>query len=247
RVFWAGDYTKDGSYSEYQYVDERIVGIAPKISDELAVSLPLTSLTAYEALFEKIGESNLKSSPSLLIINGAGGVGSIAIQMAKNAGMKVIATASRPETIDWVKELGADIIIDHHQSLVDQLSGFDIHSVDNVLYLASMAPTWQEVAELIAPNGNIVSVTGGQVDINYGQLKQKAVNYKWEWMFSKAKFKYNEISQHEILNLVSKQVEVGQIVPTTKKVLNGLTVENINASHNLIKSGQSIGKIVIMF
>jgi zinc-binding alcohol dehydrogenase family protein len=250
RVFWAGDYTRSGSDARLQAVDERIVGLAPdNFSTAEIAALPLTALTAWEALFEKLPlQPTDNHGESVLIMNGAGGVGSIAIQLAKRAGLQVIATASRPETIQWVHDLGADIVINHHEDLAKQLAQYDIKTVNHVLYFANMTPTWSQITKLIAPRGHIVSITGGKIELDTAILKEKAVSFDWEWMFSKAKYQADDlISQHRILNEVARLMTNGELKSTLTTTLSGFTTENFRRAHELIETNQTIGKIVITY
>lgn len=159
-VFYAGAANRQGANSEFHLVDERIVGKKPSTLDfAAAASLPLTSLTAYEALFEHLGLTQNKSEnvgKKLLIVNGAGGVGSVAIQLAKSIDLTVVATASRPETRDWVKKQGADFVIDHHQDFAPQLQKINMNEVDYILCLHSTELHWTAMADVIAPLGKIL-------------------------------------------------------------------------------------------
>lgn len=160
KVFYAGDITRPGCNSEYHLVDQRIAAIAPKtLSPEEAAAMPLTSITAWEGLFERLGfvpEANANSGKSILIIGGAGGVGSVAIQLARWAGLKVFATASRPETVDWCKRLGADITLNHRKSLYEELKATGADSVDAIFCTTQMENHWKAMAECIRPQGHIV-------------------------------------------------------------------------------------------
>jgi NADPH:quinone reductase and related Zn-dependent oxidoreductases len=162
KVFFAGDYTRDGSYQEYELIDERIVAHAPKkTSIEKSVAMPLVTLTASELLFEKlqINPTHDNRDKTVLIINGAGGVGSIAIQLAHLAGLRVIATASTSEKVDWVKALGADLVVNHHHDLIEQVHNLGIKDVDYILGLSDNDPHWSEIVELIKPFGTFATIT----------------------------------------------------------------------------------------
>lgn len=164
RVFYAGSFKRPGSNSEYQLVDERIVALAPqRLSDGQAAAMPLTSLTAWEALFEQLEidptATEENHQQTILIINGAGGVGSVATQLAHWAGLQVIATASRPETINWVLTHGAKYSINHHHDLVSQLQQLGFKQVDNILCLSDLDGHWHELANLIKPSGRVAAIT----------------------------------------------------------------------------------------
>lgn len=174
-VFYAGSFKRPGSNSEYQLVDERIVGHAPqKLKNDQIAAMPLTSLTAWEALFEKLelDPKNIEQNAgkTILIINGSGGVGSIATQLAHIAGLNVIATASREKTVAWVKNLGADKTVNHHEDLVQQVRKLGYHYVDYILELNNINQHWNEMAELIKPNGKIASITENRQPVDLKKL-----------------------------------------------------------------------------
>jgi len=251
RVFYAGSFLRPGSNSEYQLVDERIVGFAPKnLTDAQSAALPLTSLTAWEALFEqleidpeKFEENHQKT---ILIINGSGGVGSIATQLAHWAGLKVIASASRSETITWVKEHGADETVNHHNSLVDEVHNLGYKYVDYILELNDLDGHWNEMADLIKPSGKIASITENHRPINLKKLTTKRATFAWEWMFSKSYYQTSDmISQHIILNNVAKLLEAGTLKSTMTESLFPINVNNLKKAHELVESGHMIGKIVV--
>lgn len=180
-VFYAGSITRQGTYSEYHLVDERIVGKKPKtLNDSESAAIPLTAITAWEGLFERLGIDHTKkdtnSFKNILIIGGAGGVGSIAIQLAKWAGLNVIATASRGETIDWVKKLGADHTIDHHAPLKKQLQSLGFSDVDYIFCLNNTDQHWQAICDLIKPQGKICSIVENEHPLEMGILKVKVLH-----------------------------------------------------------------------
>lgn len=180
-VFYAGSITRQGTYSEYHLVDERIVGKKPKtLNDAESAAIPLTAITAWEGLFERLGIDHTKkdtnSFKNILIIGGAGGVGSIAIQLAKWAGLNVIATASRGETIDWVKKLGADHTIDHHAPLKEQLQSLGFSDVDYIFCLNNTDQHWQAICDLIKPQGKICSIVENEHPLEMGILKVKVLH-----------------------------------------------------------------------
>ncbi|MCK5781774.1 MAG: zinc-binding alcohol dehydrogenase family protein [Flavobacteriales bacterium] len=250
KVFYAGDITKPGSDSEFHIIDERIVGMSPKsISSEKAAAMPLTTLTAWEALFERlklnIGENDNKS---ILIIGGAGGVGSIAIQLAKKiANLEVIATASRKETIDWCIEMGADVVVNHY-NLVESVRNLAYKNVDYILNLADIDFHWEAICELIKPQGQICGIVENTKELNMDVLKLKSASYAWELMFTKSMFETEDmVEQHHILNSISTLMDEGKIISTHKNTINGFSVESFKEAHSLLESGKSIGKTVILF
>ncbi|HJF87479.1 MAG TPA: zinc-binding alcohol dehydrogenase family protein [Companilactobacillus farciminis] len=248
KVFFAGDYTRDGSYQEYELIDERIVAHAPKkTSIEKSVAMPLVTLTASELLFEKlqINPTHDNRDKTVLIINGAGGVGSIAIQLAHLAGLRVIATASTSEKVDWVKALGADLVVNHHHDLIEQVHDLGIKNVDYILGLSDNDPHWSEIVELIKPFGTFATITNLR-ESQIADLKQKSVNFAWEWMFTKAKFKLASMStQGDYLEKLAQGLDSGMIDSTVTKVFHGFNLENIKKATQLVEAGHMMGKVVI--
>lgn len=248
KVFFAGDYTRDGSYQEYELIDERIVAHAPKkTSIEKSVAMPLVTLTASELLFEKlqIDPTHDNRNKTVLIINGAGGVGSIAIQLAHLAGLRVIATASTSEKVDWVKALGADLVVNHHHDLIEQVHDLGIKNVDYILGLSDNDPHWSEIVKLIKPFGTFATITNLR-ESQIADLKQKSVNFAWEWMFTKAKFKLASMStQGDYLEKLAQCLDSGMIDSTVTKVFHGFNLENIKKATQLVEAGHMMGKVVI--
>ncbi|GAY72494.1 zinc-binding alcohol dehydrogenase family protein [Lentilactobacillus kosonis] len=251
RVFYAGSFIRPGSNSEYQLVDERIVGLAPKkLDDAHAAAMPLTALTAWEALFEQLGidfnHPEANKGKVLLINNGAGGVGSIATQLAHLAGLTVIASASRPATIDWVIQHGADQTVDHHKNFVTEVRDLGYEYIDYILDLKGLDQHWSEFAELIAPNGKIVSITGSKQPLDLNILKEKRATFAFEWMYTKSKYQTDDmISQHEILTKISQLLDNGMIKSTLTETLSPINAENLRKAHTLVESNQMIGKVVV--
>ncbi|GEO58918.1 zinc-binding alcohol dehydrogenase family protein [Companilactobacillus bobalius] len=249
KVFFAGDYTRDGSYQEYELIDERIVAHAPaQTSIEKSVAMPLVALTASELLFEKLNINPVidNREKTILIINGAGGVGSIATQLAHLAGLKVIATASTPEKVKWVKDLGADLVVNHHQDLIKQVHDLGIENIDYIVGLSNNDPHWQEIVELIKPFGTFATITNLR-ESQIGDLKQKSVSFAWEWMFTKAKFKLDSMSdQGAYLEKLADGLDSGMIKSTVTKVFHGFNVENIKAATELVEEGHMMGKVVVL-
>lgn len=250
-VYWAGDVTREGSNSEFQAVDERIVGNAPsKLSVEKAVAMPLTSLTAYELIFEKLAVSTeeVDAGKTILIINGAGGVGSIAIQLARKiAGLKVIATASSPDSIAWVKKMGADYVINHHEDLPKQLASLGLDSVDYILILNAVNQHIDAATRLIAPQGKIANIVEPGRPINLDRLAHKSASFSFEWMFTKAVSQTADIeSQHRILDQISAWLDEGIIESTFTQNVGELTAKNLQKAHQIIEDGHSIGKLVLV-
>lgn len=249
-VYYAGDLTRAGCNAEYQLIDERIVGHKPKsLTDAEAAALPLTTLTAWEILFDRIRINPEKDKgKTVLIIGGAGGVGSIAIQMAKKvAGLKVIATASRPESAAWCKEAGADVVVDH-KNLVEEVRKAGIREVDFILDFVDAGQYWEAMAELIKAQGHIASIAPATPVTGLKAVFNKSVSFSWELMYTRSMFQTEDMSeQHAILNKVGALVDAGILKTTLTKTLNGFTVENLKELHRLQESGKTIGKNVMLF
>jgi len=247
-VFYAGDITRPGSNSEFQLIDERIVGKKPKsLNFSEAAALPLTSITAYESFFDRltIDRNGANAGETLLIIGGAGGVGSIGIQIAKIAGLNVITTASRPETEAWVKQLGADHVINHHGNMVEQVKQLGLETVDHIAVFNDMRH-WDACVELIRPQGGIVSIDNTDVPMPMAGMKTKAASLHWEFMFARAMFKTPDmIKQHELLNWIADAVDTGKIQTTVTKVISPINASNLREAHRLIETGQAKGKLVL--
>jgi len=249
-IYYAGDLNKQGSNAEYQIIDERIVGHKPKsISIEQAAAIPLTGLTAWEILFDRIRiDPEKDKGKTILIIGGAGGVGSIAIQLAKKiVGLTVIATASRPESIEWCKEQGADFVV-NHRNLIEEVRNAGFQNVDFILDFVDVNQYWDAFVELIKPQGHIGSISDPVDNVNLRQLKGKSASFHWELMFTRSMFQTEDmIEQHHILNKLANLLDNGTIHSTLKTTLNGLTVANFKEAHQLLESGKTIGKIAIRF
>lgn len=249
-VYYAGDLTRSGSNSEYQLIDERIVGKKPKsLTNAEAAAIPLTGLTAWESLFDRIKVNPKKDKgKSVLILAGAGGVGSIAIQIAKQvAGLTVIATASRPESEAWCRQYGADYVV-NHRDLKNELENIGHSQVDYILDFVDLGGYWETAAEIIKPQGHIVSITGSSKPLNLDVLKLKSVSFSWELMYTRSMFTTEDIdTQHQILNDIADLLDDGTLKTTLTTTLEGFTVENLKKAHEMQESGKTIGKTVINF
>ncbi|WP_210464322.1 zinc-binding alcohol dehydrogenase family protein [Rufibacter roseolus] len=249
-VYYAGDITKPGSNAEYQLIDERIVGKKPStLSDEAAAAIPLTALTAWEIFFDRMRLSRERDqNKTLLIIGGAGGVGSIAIQMAKKLlGLTVIATASRPETIEWCQKMGADYVV-NHRNLTEEVRKAGFHYVDYIVDFVDTNQYWDVMADLIKPQGHIASITGSATPIALNKIKGKSVTFSWELMYTRSTFQTEDmVEQHHILNQVADLLDQGVLQGTLTQTLHGLTAENLKKAHAQLESGTTIGKLVIKF
>ncbi|MDQ0966168.1 NADPH2:quinone reductase [Flavobacterium sp. W4I14] len=249
-VYYAGDLTRSGSNAEYQLIDERIVGLKPStLSNAEAAAMPLTALTAWESLYDRIRISEQKDKgKSILIIGGAGGVGSIAIQLAKKiSGLKVITTASRRETKEWCLAMGADLVVDH-KNLVEEIRAAGYEEVDFILDFVDLNAYWDAIVELIKPQGHIVSITGSATPIALNKLKNKSVTFSWELMYTRSMYQANDMEeQHHILNKLAELFDNGILKTTLNTTLKGFTVENLKEAHRLLESGKTIGKVVIEY
>ena len=263
-------------------MDERIVGKKPKsLTFEEAAAMPLTTITAWEALYDRLGldlntlssntallgtstsgdsDKNKRHVPStILIIGGAGGVGSIAIQLAKNLvndlssstsspGINVIATASRSESIEWCKKMGADYVIDHHKNLKSQIK--EITGIDYADYIFCLNNTdghFDSMKQLIAPQGKICSIVETKTPVDMGgMLRQKSVTFVWEVMFTRSLFQtYDMIEQHHLLNTVADLIDSKKIKTTLTDLFTPISAEKLRNAHKKLESGNTIGKIVL--
>jgi zinc-binding alcohol dehydrogenase family protein len=251
KVFYAGDITRSGCNAEYQLMDERIVGHMPQsLSFEQAAALPLTAVTAWESLFDRLGialDVAQNRNKSLLIIGGAGGVGSIAIQLAnKLAGLTVVATASRPETVRWVQKLGAQHVINHKHDLVKQMREIGIPQPDYIFCCNDTDTYFPIMAELIKPQGRICSIveTAQAVDLNL--LKNKSATFVWELMYTRSMNQTEDkIEQHHILNRIARLVDQEVLESTLNETLSPINAANLRLAHAQLETGTSIGKIVL--
>ena len=249
-VFYAGDLTRDGSNQQYQLVDERIVGKAPKnISIEQAAAMPLTSLTAYEILFDRLqlSKENDKGK-TILIIGGAGGVGSVAIQLAKKLlGLTVIATASRDVTSEWCLKMGADHVVNHND-LVSEVKNIGFEQVDFIVDFVNLNEYWKAMVELIKPQGKIGSISDPTEPIALNLLKRKSASFYWELMFTRSMFETEDMKrQHTILNKIAELLDEGILQSTLNTTMEGFTIENMKEAHRQLESGKTIGKVVVKF
>lgn len=249
-VYYAGDITRSGSNTEYQLIDERIVGRKPQtLNMAEAAAIPLTALTAYESLFDRIKVNPVRDKgKTVLILAGAGGVGSIAIQLAKKlGGLTVIASASRSASTNWCKELGADFVVNHH-NLTVELEKIGHSQVDYILDFVDLEGYWEVAAEIIKPQGHIVSITGSSQPLNLNILKNKSVTFSFEFMYTRSMFLTDDIDrQHQILNEVADLLDKGVLKTTLTTTLEGFTVANLKKAHQMQESGKTIGKTVILF
>jgi zinc-binding alcohol dehydrogenase family protein len=248
-VYYAGSIVRPGTNGEFHLVDERIVGRKPSNLDfAQAAAMPLTSITAWELLFDRIGvrRGAGRDRRSILVIGGAGGVGSMAIQLGRRlTSCTVIATASRPETIAWCRELGAHHVIDHRQPFGPQLAALGLLGVDVILGLTGTEQHLPQIAEVIAPQGRL-GVIDDPKTLDILPFKRKSVSVHWESMFTRSLFETPDmIGQHELLDEVARLVEDGVLRSTLSQRIGPIDAAHVKRAHALIESGRSLGKIVL--
>ena len=248
-VYYAGSTERPGSNAELQLVDERIVGRKPaSIGFAEAAALPLTSITAWELLFDRFGvaRGNRPAGETLLIIGAAGGVGSIMIQLARRlTALTVIGTASRPETTEWVRSLGAHHVVDHSWPLTEELRHIGIPQVSHVASLTQTPLHFAEAAELLAPQGKFGLIDDlGPNDI--GLLRRKSISFHWEYMFTRPLFATPDmIAQHRLLDELADLIDAGTIRSTLEENYGRINAANLKRAHALLESGKAMGKIVL--
>ncbi len=249
RVWYAGSIARPGTNSELHLVDERIVGHAPKSLDfAQAAALPLTTITAWELLFDRLGIAPGKkpSNKTLLIIGASGGVGSILTQLATRlTNLTVIGTASRPETKDWVRELGAHHVIDHSQPIAAELKRIGFPTVDYIAGLTQTEAHFSQIVEAIAPQGKF-SLIDDPSKLDISPFKLKSVSVHWELMYTRSLFGTADmIGQHRLLNEVAALVDAGLIRTTLAEHFGTINAANLKRAHELIESGKARGKVVL--
>ena len=247
-VWYAGSIIRPGTNSEFHLVDERIVGSKPKsLGFAAAAALPLTSITAWEMLFDRFGVARGGGEgKSLLIVGGAGGVGSICIQLARTlTRLTVIATASRPETQAWCKELGAHHVIDHSKPMAEQLKATGHRFVDYIFGVTHSDQHFDTIADVIAPQGKF-----GLIDdpkpFEFAKLKGKSASLHWEAMFTRSTFQTPDMdAQHKLLDEVAGMVDSGTIRTTLAENLGVINAANMRRAHAMVESGRMRGKVVL--
>jgi zinc-binding alcohol dehydrogenase family protein len=248
-VFYAGSIQRQGTNSEFHLVDERIVGAKPKtLSSAQAAALPLTSITAWELLFDRLGAVPGKSLDprTLLIVGGAGGVGSILIQLARRlTGLAVVATASRPDSQNWCFELGAHAVVDHLKPMKEQIEKLKVPPVGLIASLTNTGDHYKALADVIAPQGKY-GLIDDPAEFNVSVFKGKAVSVHWESMFTRSSFQTPDmIAQHNLLNDVADLIDKGVLRTTLDQSFGTINAANLKRAHALLESGKSRGKIVL--
>lgn len=249
RVYYSGDVTRQGTNAEFHAVDERIVAKAPEtLSDVEAAVFPLVALTTWEAFFDRLKIDPNAENKSLLIIGGAGGVGSMATQIARQTTkLKVISTASRPETEAYVKEMGAHHVA-NHRDLIKSVRALGIDTVDYIFNVADTTGHWDAMVDLIAPQGGICCIVAAEGAVELSQLQSKSASFCWELMFTRAMHQTPDmVRQHEILTEVARLVDAGKLKTTLTKQLHGLSAETMKEAHRIIEEGKMLGKLGIKY
>lgn len=247
-VFYAGELQRQGSNAEWQLVDERIVGRQPRSLDPAAAaSVPLVMLTAYEMLFDRLGmpQQATDNAPTLLVLGGAGGVPSAAIQLARQAGATVIGTASRPESAQWVRDMGAHHVIDHSKPLVAQILDLNIGLIDFAFSTHTSVEAWAALAEIMAPQGRL-GIIDDPDPLDLRLFKAKSISIHWESMFTRSMFQTADMQrQHDILNRIAELLDQGELRALDKVHLGQINAANLRQAHQLIEGGHTVGKIVL--
>jgi NADPH2:quinone reductase len=250
RVYYAGDVTRPGSNAQFQLVDARLAGHAPRSLDLAeTAALPLTAITAWELLFQRMpfDSEHGGEDKSLLVIGGAGGVGSIAIQLARRAGFTVIATASRNETTEWCRTMGALHVVNHRHALAPQLEALGFGRVDAVLNLADTDHYWDAIGQLLAPQGHVGLIVEPAGALRIGDpYKAKCIGVHWEFMFARARFNTPDMAeQGRILERVASLIDAGELRGTRTETLVPINAANLREAHRRLESGGTIGKLVL--
>lgn len=254
RVWYAGSIVRPGSNAQRHCVDERIAARAPRtLGDAQAAALPLTAITAWELLFDRLGvalqaDSQGGAGQTLLVLGAGGGVGSILLQLARQlTGLKVVATASRPETRQWCEALGAHAVIDHRQPLRAQLQALGLEAVNLVASLTHSGDYFEQVVDVLAPQGRlglIDDLAPGAIDVM--ALKPKCLSLHWEMMFARSRFGTpDQIEQHRLLTRVAELVDAGRLRSTEGEHMGAINAANLRRAHALLESGRARGKIVL--
>ena len=249
KVYYAGSIARAGGNSQLHVVDERIVGHMPRsLGFAEAAALPLTAITAWELLFERlqVREGKTDEGQSLLIVGAAGGVGSILTQLASQlTALTVIGTASRPQTRNWVSELGADLVIDHSQPLSDELKRAGHPQVTHVASLTQTDQHFAQLVEALAPQGKLALIDDPKA-LDITQLKRKSLSLHWEFMYTRSLFETADmLEQHKLLNRVAELIDVGILKTTVGEHFGTINAANPRRAHALLESGTSKGKIVL--
>lgn len=247
-VWYAGDITRAGSYAEYGLVDERIAGHRPQsIPAAQAAALPLTGITAWELLFDRLKvDEQGGEGQRLLVIGAGGGVGSILVQLAARlTRLTVVGTASRPNTQQWVRELGAHHVIDHSQPFAPQLKAIGIEQFDHVISLTHTDSYYTQIIEVLKPQGQLALIDD-PATLDALPLKRKSISLHWEFMFTRSMYRAADmLAQHQLLERIAALIDQGVIRTTVGEHLGTISAANLRKAHALIESNKAVGKIVL--
>ncbi|MEX0320600.1 MAG: zinc-binding alcohol dehydrogenase family protein [Puniceicoccaceae bacterium] len=249
KVYYAGDLTRSGSNAEFQLVDERIVGKMPEsLSFAEAAALPLTTITAWEMLFDRLEVPTDTDAPqkSILIVGAAGGVGSIMVQLLRSlTGVKVIGTASREESVNWLKELGAHHVINHRNPLSEELNAIGIPEVDYVVGLNNTQDHYIEIVKCLKPQGKF-GLIDDPMELDVREMKRKSISLHWEFMYTRSMFQTEDIGeQNKLLNSVASLIDEGLLKTTIAHELGTINAGNLRKAHAMLEKQQAHGKIVL--
>ena len=252
RVWYAGALNRPGCNAELHLVDARLAALAPRsLEPAEAAALPLTSITAWELLFDRLGlveGAEAGVGESLLVIGAAGGVGSVLLQLARQlTGLTLVGTASRPETQAWVRHCGAHQVIDHHQPLHPQLEALGLPAVDRVISLTHTGEHFDQLVDVLAPQGALALIDDPDpAAINVLALKRKSLSLHWELMFTRSLYGTPDLHrQGELLARVAELVDSGRLFSTAQQQLGPITAANLTAGHRLLARDATIGKLVL--
>lgn len=250
RVYYAGDVTRPGSNAQFQCVEAVLAANMPATLDfAQAAALPLVGVTAWELLFQRMpfAPEHGGDGKTLLVVGGAGGVGSIAIQLARHAGFRVVATASRPETVAWCTAMGAQHVVNHRAALAPQLTALGITQVDAALNLADTDAYWDALGALLAPQGHVGLIVEPKGALRIGDpYKAKCLGIHWEFMFARARFRTPDMAeQGRILARLAARVDAGAIKTIHRETLGPINAANLREAHRRLESGATIGKLVL--
>lgn len=247
-VWYAGSLVRPGANAELHLVDERIVARKPASLDfAQAAALPLTAITAWELLFDRLGvERDRGEGRTLLVVGAAGGVGSILVQLAAQlTQLRVVGTASRPETADWVRRLGAHDVVDHHSPLAPQLAGLGLDTVDLIASLTHTGDHYDQLVEVLAPQGHL-GVIDDPPGLDVMPLKQKSASVHWEFMFTRSMFETPDMEeQQRLLAEVAALVDEGTLRTTTDAVYGSIDAATLQRAHAFVERGRAVGKVVL--
>lgn len=252
RVFYAGSLIRPGTYAEFHLVDERIAAKAPRsLNDAAAAAIPLTAITAFEALFHRLGftpAARANAGRSVLVVGGAGGVGSMAVQLAHWAGLRVAASASRPESAQWCRELGADLVLDHRRPLAQEAREAGVEAFDAVFCTTHMEAHWTQMAEALRPQGAVALIDDPSGPLDLTIFKRKSARICWEFMFTRSLYGTVDMEeQGRLLALVADLLDAGELRGTATETLRGLSVDNIRLATARQEGSSMIGKQVVAF